>query len=120
MYYLLDKNHIPYKVELMEWSNWIESCYNKTGGIKHVRSNYIKKYYVYVSTVFLGLDHGFCWDEDKYIPILFETMIFMHNNPGHELNQYEERYHTWDEALKGHRRLLRLLIKTLRDEHGAI
>jgi len=46
-----------------------------------------------VSTVFLGLDHQYFAGP----PILFETMIF--HGP---LNEYQERYETWDEASKGH------------------
>ena len=46
-----------------------------------------------VSTVFLGLDHGFGAEE----PVLFETMIF-----GGEYDEYCERYCTWDEAVEGH------------------
>lgn len=48
-----------------------------------------------VSTVFLGLDHG--WGEGP--PILFETMVF-----GGPLDQEMERYCTWDEAVAGHER----------------
>jgi len=48
---------------------------------------------VVVSTVFLGLDHQYGVGE----PLLFETMIF-----GGVHDQYQERYSTWDEAVKGH------------------
>jgi hypothetical protein len=54
--------------------------------------------HVYISTVFLGLDHSFFSD----IPLLFETMIF-----GGRDNRYQERYSTWDEAVKGHKRAVR-------------
>ena len=46
-----------------------------------------------VSTVFLGLDHSFGGGE----PLLFETMIF-----GGAEDGYQDRYSTWDEAVKGH------------------
>jgi len=48
---------------------------------------------VKVSTVFLGIDHAFIGGE----PLLFETMIF-----GGEEDGYQNRYSTWDEAVKGH------------------
>jgi len=48
---------------------------------------------VFVSTVFLSLDHNYREGE----PILFETMIF-----GGEHDQYQERCCTYDEAVKMH------------------
>src|SRR5262245_24704894 len=48
-----------------------------------------------VSTVFLGIDHG--WGG---VPRWFETMVF---GPGmHELGSATWRYATWDEAAEGH------------------
>jgi hypothetical protein len=49
---------------------------------------------VEVSTVFLGLDHGYGMTER---PILWETMIF---GGAHDENC--ERYSTWEEAKRGH------------------
>jgi len=48
---------------------------------------------VEISTVFLIFDHSY--DSDK--PVLFETMIF-----GGEHDGYQDRYHTYDQALIGH------------------
>ena len=59
-----------------------------------------------VSTVFLGLDHNFD-PNDK--PILFETMIF-------PKCEYCERYHTFEEAWKGHKRVVAALKKELKKE----
>ena len=49
-----------------------------------------------VSTVFLGLDHG--WDGKLK---LFETMIF-----GGPRDQEQERCATWDEAVEQHARIV--------------
>ena len=49
-----------------------------------------------VSTVFLGIDHGF----GSPVPILFETMVFPDPESGHDLDM--DRYATWDEAVAGH------------------
>jgi hypothetical protein len=46
-----------------------------------------------VSTVFLGIDHGYHSSE----PVLFETMIF-----GGKHNEWMQRYCTWEEAELGH------------------
>jgi FKBP-type peptidyl-prolyl cis-trans isomerase 2 len=48
-----------------------------------------------VSTVFLGVDHN---HHMEGTPILFETMVF-----GGELDEEQERYHTYDEAVEGHK-----------------
>lgn len=48
---------------------------------------------VMVSTVFLVIDHAFGCGP----PVLFETMVFGGRHDG-----YQERYHTWDEAIAGH------------------
>jgi len=53
-----------------------------------------------VSTVFLGLDHGFGGEHG----IFFETMIL--NAPG-KLMDFQVRYSTYDEAMRGHREALR-------------
>ena len=50
-----------------------------------------------VSTVFLGLDHQ--WGSGS--PLLFETMIF-----GGDMDGYQERYSTWDEAVNGHAKVV--------------
>jgi len=49
---------------------------------------------VMISTVFLGLDHG--WGEGDR-PVVFETMVFQGEHGGEM-----ERYCTWDEAEAGH------------------
>jgi hypothetical protein len=51
----------------------------------------------WVSTVFLGLDHGF-GDNIR----VFETMVFT-NGEGSERDC--QRYSTWEEAIAGHRRV---------------
>ncbi len=48
-----------------------------------------------ISTVFLGLDHGF----GKGDPLLFETMVFSPEGDPLQMN----RYFTWEEAKEGHR-----------------
>lgn len=64
---------------------------------------------VFVSTVFLGIDHGLSSPGDH--PVVFETMAFQQANPerpkslGDELLQ--DRYCTYDEAERGHARAVR-------------
>lgn len=51
---------------------------------------------VFVFTVFLGLDHQFFYKGPQH---LFETVVF-----GGKLDGEIERYSTWEEAEKGHKR----------------
>lgn len=55
----------------------------------------------HISTVFLGLDHGFNLDD---WPVLFETMIF-----GGKHDQLQIRYHTLEEARLGHEAIVNKL-----------
>lgn len=54
---------------------------------------------VWVSTVFLGMDHS--WEENGP-PILWETMIF-----GGILDLYQERYSSYIAAVRGHNEAVR-------------
>jgi hypothetical protein len=61
---------------------------------------------LWVSTVWLGIDHGFGMSE---LPVIFETMVF-----GGKDNQYCQRYCTEAEAAAGHTQLVVALIAGLR------
>jgi hypothetical protein len=82
--------------DLMEW------CKDMEEGTRVVKQTRLPGD-VLVSTVFLGLDHGFLSEGP---PVLFETMIFGGNH-----DQYQERYTTWDDAEKGHQEVLDKLAK---------
>lgn len=63
----------------------------------------------WVSTVWLGMDHGFGFIEgDDRRPIIFETMPFYRNEPSdahpalRDMDQEMWRYHTEAEAIAGH------------------
>lgn len=107
LYYLLDenKNIIP----LSSFEEFVESkIYNGINRI--IRHTYLGK--ILISTVFLGIEHGFLEIE----PVLFETMIFMNGEDDpHNLDQYQERYKNYKDALKGHRRAVRMVINFLRN-----
>lgn len=53
----------------------------------------------YVSTVFLGLDYSLGQRRKEF----FETMIFEREG-GKVVNNYQERYSTYEEALEGHQK----------------
>jgi hypothetical protein len=64
----------------------------------------------FLSTVFLGLDHGFLFGEkpDGYVPVLFESMYFARN---HE-SLAERRWRTEAEAKRGHRNIRNQIVLT--------
>jgi len=97
MWYKLDENNKPVKAndvhDYLEWSDGNPLA-------KPVAQEHIDT--IFVSTVFLGLDHG--WNGE--IPLLWETMIF-----GGEHDQYQERYTSHEDALEGHEKALKLVNK---------
>lgn len=61
---------------------------------------------VLVSTVFLGLDHGY---SEGQPPVLWETMVF--NCP--ELEDYTDRYTSQQDAKEGHRKIVAMVREKL-------
>lgn len=86
-WYRLD-GHTPVPCSMIE-------C--RIGGKAHVAKTYVGT--VFVSTVFLGVDHA--WSGR---PMLFETMIF-----GGKHDEECWRYSTWQEAEDGHWRAVKLV-----------
>lgn len=95
MWYILDENKKPKKVDSEEYSNWCYSYHN----LKKVKQEYIDDFYI--STVFLGLDYSM---DRSGIPVLFETMIFKK-----EEDVYQERYTSYDDAVEGHQKAVDLV-----------
>lgn len=102
MWYKLDSDNNPIPCSsIIEYQEWVkkhgttvaESSFLDTGGEK-----------IQVSTVFLGLDHSY----NSTIPILWETMVF-----GGLLNQEQQRYASFQEALKGHNEVVDYAKKTI-------
>ncbi|EOV8094091.1 hypothetical protein ACOKWN_003863 [Vibrio parahaemolyticus] len=68
----------------------------------------------WVSTIFLGLDHGFNWYPDVvtvYRPVLFETCLF----GGLDYSDVVRRYECYDDAIKGHREVVDEVIEQSRE-----
>jgi hypothetical protein len=67
MHYILDKSGNPRpEPDFMTWATWFEET------DRQVAQTYVPIMRLYISTVFLGLDHS--WDNGP--PILWETMVF--------------------------------------------
>lgn len=100
MNYVLDEAGVPVpEPDLMTWARWFEQAHEDNASRLRVSRTEIAD--VHVSTVFLGTDHAFMGGP----PVLFETMIF-----GGPYDQWQWRYHTRDEALRGHTAAVEALI----------
>jgi hypothetical protein len=95
-WYILSTDNEPVAVSITEASEWMENNPEK----KAIKQDHIDD--IFVSTVFLGLDHS--WDNQGLI--LWETMIFGGIN-----DQYQERYNSYEDALEGHQRAIDLIKK---------
>lgn len=96
--YILDENENVTAVSMEEWAEWLQEN-REERIIKHTRL-----FGIWVSTVFLGLNHNLFGDE----PLIFETVIF-----GGASDMYQDRYSTREQALKGHRKAVWIAVKTL-------
>lgn len=83
-----------FPVEERNMLRWARS----RGGHKSLKRTYIGD--IYVSTVFLGINHSFL----DSLPVLFETMVF-----GGEHNHYQERYYTYKQAIHGHNTAVKMV-----------
>jgi len=96
-YYILDENKNPVKASLFDAFSWIDKGNNRV--VEQTKFGEIL-----VSTVFLAIDHSFYKGGN---PILFETMIF-----GGEHDQFQQRYGSWKEAVKGHQQACEMVLNT--------
>lgn len=100
--YILNKKGKPVKEkDVLKWGKWFEE--SALNHARRVAKDQVGKQEI--STVFLGLDHSFGMSRNA-VPILYETMVF-----GGKNDQYQERYHTREEAIKGHKRILNAIKK---------
>jgi len=119
-HYLLDEANQIIEVTFDDWATRFSKLPNrvtastpifrkplKKGNPKMLRKiNKLRERIMHVSTVFLGIDHG--WGTGK--PILFETMVFMDNDWG---GIYQHRYYTYEDALVGHKETIAKFSKPL-------
>jgi hypothetical protein len=97
LYYVLDPDHRVLPVEdVLAWAEWMEHA------DRRVAEDTVEDYWV--STVFLGVDHGFFGRL-----LVFETMIFKQADHEVALSQFQNRYGSWDEAVAGHREAVALV-----------
>lgn len=100
--YILDAkgNPIP-EPDVLKWGAWFTKA-DRRVALTELSNN------IYISTVFLGLDHSFLFTGP---PILYETMIFWE---GHDLHNDEMRYATREQALIGHEIMVKRVRKAIK------
>lgn len=91
IHYVLDEHGIPVAADddLDAWGRWMSRGIDARTIARDRFGD------VWISTVFLGMDHAYDGP-----PMLFETMVF-----GGPLDEEMDRYSTRDEALRGHARM---------------
>jgi len=100
-YILRGKEPVPAS-DTLEWGRWFENKDNRRVAFDKVEDE------AEVSTVFVGLDHGF-----GGTPLLFETMVF-----GGKLDGEQDRYSTWEEAEAGHKAIVGRVRASMSDDHS--
>ena len=104
-HYILDSVGRVVHVGISEWARWFENGDNR----KFARTQITKD--MHVSTVFLGLDHGYSQHPSE-LPVLWETMIFGENLKG-DLVDYQHRFTGRAQAALGHNTAIRVALKSL-------
>jgi hypothetical protein len=99
-WYILDNNHKPVSKPVLEAAKWMENNPNRKR-VAYDDLTDLNGDDVRVSTVFLGLDHG--WNSKT--PVLWETMIF----GGIHDQGYQERYTSYQDALEGHQKAINFI-----------
>lgn len=101
-FYRLDEDRVPHPTD-------------EAGGIWVQVALSGDKDKVWISTVFMGIDHNFTGSGR---PILFETMVF--GLPDTEVGyEYQRRCSTWDEAVQQHKEACKFAGIEPRDEDFA-
>jgi hypothetical protein len=103
------RGHVPVPTDDVDiWNKWFEETDRRV-------AKTTLKGGVFVSTVFLGVDHSF---GEGSPPILFETMVFDPRRPKFDqaLDEYTRRYVTWEEAEAGHKEVVTQVEEVLQSE----
>lgn len=87
LWYILDDDNNPKPVDPITSCRWLHDHPER----KIVKQTTVQSFFV--STVFLGLDHGY-----GSVPILWETMVFDLSGA----DCYMERYSSYADAVQGH------------------
>jgi len=121
-FWILDENRVPkIAADMDEWANFMQRDFEERSRVGNTETATM-----WVSTVFLGVDHNYRNDGP---PILFETMVFSREKYPREFRGkigwsredfHTYRYATWDDALTGHNTTVRRIEKLEADALAGI
>lgn len=97
---ILVNKKVVLEPDLLKWANWFETAQRKV--VSTIKDN------VNVSTVFLGINHGYGPVEQLW----FETMIFGGDHDG-----FQDRCATYNDALAMHDRACALAFQHPHSKH---
>jgi hypothetical protein len=114
--YILDHHDIVPEPDFMKWARWRETA--------DVRVASTDNGVIWISTVFLGVDHNFMGGR----PHVFETMTFLKDDFEEEVGDVNFdfnglevwRWSTWDEADEGHWEVVRRMFTRLDQFKGPV
>jgi len=96
--YVLDARGEPApEPDLLKWAEWYKRDERRIVRQQHWENNVGQR--VFVSTVFLGLDHNF---GKHHRPVLWETMVFIDDESDRDMRRYTSR----EAAIRGHNDLV--------------
>jgi hypothetical protein len=105
--YILDEHGTPVPCEdLLEWARWFEQAKRDRRNVIAQDRDESGDTRILISTVFLALDYNLSQDGP---PLLWETMVF-----GGVLDGAQDRYHTRDEAFRGHQAMCARVRETMK------
>ena len=84
--------------DLLTWGEWLGTADRRVARTEISAS-------LFVSTVFIGLDHSF----GNGPPLLFETMVFRNGSGGEE-----DRCSTWEQAEQQHAKMVEQVTKEIK------
>jgi len=112
-FYILGEDNRPIPADIETWARWRAGNQDR----RVVQQTPVDG--AVVSTVFLGIDHGFGLDGSP--PVLWETMVFHRTHQTHQTHQthegltsgfedYQERYTSYEAAIAGHTRAVDMVL----------
>ena len=100
------KEVVECKGGALEWAKWFETAERHVAKTELTAG--VTK--LVVSTVFLGIDHNFGFEDKR--PILFETIIYSPAKTPEDRSSWDDcqwRYRTYDEAERCHNAIVAML-----------
>jgi hypothetical protein len=106
VFYYLNDDHTTRPCDVVEWAEQLTHMMITNN--KNLKEDTVNG--KWISTIWLGIDHNYLGG----LPLIFETMVF--NDGDLHLDEYCDRYSTWDEAIEGHQKAIQWVLDGCKDE----